>query len=232
MGQKIHPILYRLGVNKDTESIWFASGSSYVDFLQEDIKIRTYIQKRLAQKMVSRVQISRKTSSITIDIHTARPGLVIGKKGEDIDRLRGELNVLINKNRPNPIAVMINIEQIDKLWLDARLAGLEISRQLEERVSFRRAMKQAINRAMKNGARGIKTMVSGRLGGAEIARFEQYREGTIPLHTLRADIDYGFAEAKTSYGQLGVKVWIYKGEVLTVKNVAQDDKEATPDVNA
>ena len=214
MGQKIHPILYRLGVNKDTESIWFASGSSYVDFLQEDIKIRTYIQKRLAQKMVSRVQISRKTSSITIDIHTARPGLVIGKKGEDIDRLRGELNVLINKNRPNPIAVMINIEQIDKLWLDARLAGLEISRQLEERVSFRRAMKLAMRNVLKEGEQGVKVQVSGRLGGAEIARTERYKQGRPPLHTLRADIDYACVEANTTYGVIGIKVWIYKGDIL------------------
>ncbi|HPN41369.1 MAG TPA: 30S ribosomal protein S3 [Candidatus Cloacimonadota bacterium] len=215
MGQKIHPILYRIGVNKDTESIWFASGSSYVDFLQEDIKIRTYIQKRLAQKMVSRVKISRKTSSITIDIHTARPGLVIGKKGEDIDRLRNELNVLINKNRPNPIAVMINIEQIDKLWLDARLVGLEISRQLEERVSFRRAMKMAMRNVMKEGALGVKVQVSGRLGGAEIARTERYKQGRTPLHTLRADIDYAIVEANTTYGVIGIKVWIYKGDILS-----------------
>jgi len=215
LGQKIHPILYRLGVNKDTESIWFANGASYVDYLQEDIKIRTYIQKRLIQKMVSRVQIARKTSSITIDIHTARPGLVIGKKGEDIDRLRGELNVLINKNRPNPITVMINIEQIDKLWLDSRLVGLEISRQLEERVSFRRAMKMAMRNVMKEGALGVKVQVSGRLGGAEIARTERYKQGRTPLHTLRADIDYAIVEANTTYGVIGIKVWIYKGDILS-----------------
>jgi len=215
LGQKIHPILYRLGVNKDTESIWFANGASYVDYLQEDIKIRTYIQKRLIQKMVSRVQIARKTSSITIDIHTARPGLVIGKKGEDIDRLRGELNVLINKNRPNPITVMINIEQIDKLWLDSRLVGLEISRQLEERVSFRRAMKMAMRNVMKEGALGVKVQVSGRLGGAEIARTERYKQGRTPLHTLRADIDYAIVEANTTYGVIGINVWIYKGDILS-----------------
>jgi len=215
LGQKIHPILYRLGVNKDTESIWFANGASYVDYLQEDIKIRTYIQKRLIQKMVSRVQIARKTSSITIDIHTARPGLVIGKKGEDIERLRGELNVLINKNRPNPITVMINIEQIDKLWLDSRLVGLEISRQLEERVSFRRAMKMAMRNVMKEGALGVKVQVSGRLGGAEIARTERYKQGRTPLHTLRADIDYAIVEANTTYGVIGIKVWIYKGDILS-----------------
>ncbi len=214
MGQKIHPVLYRLGVNKDTDSIWFALGKSYVDFLQEDIKIRTYIHKRLSAKMVSKVKISRKTSSITIDIHTARPGLVIGKKGEDIDKLRNELNVLINKNRENPINVSINIEQIDKMWLDARLVGLEISRQLEERVSFRRAMKMAIRNVLKEGALGVKVQVSGRLGGAEIARTERYKQGRTPLHTLRADIDYAHVEANTTYGVIGIKVWVYKGDIL------------------
>ncbi|MCB5224770.1 MAG: 30S ribosomal protein S3 [Candidatus Cloacimonadaceae bacterium] len=214
MGQKIHPILYRIGVNKDTESIWFAQGSTYVDYLLEDIQIREYIHKRLAQKMVSRVQISRKTSSITIDIHTARPGLVIGKKGEDIDRLRNELNVLINKNRPTPVTVLINIEQIERMWLDARLVGQEIARQLEERVAFRRAMKLAIRNVMRDGAEGVKVQVSGRLGGAEIARTERYKQGRTPLHTLRADIDYAHVEANTTYGVIGIKVWIYKGDIL------------------
>jgi small subunit ribosomal protein S3 len=214
LGQKINPILYRLGVNKDTESIWFAQGTNYVDLLQEDIKIRRYIHKRLDQKMVSKVRISRKTSSITIDIHTARPGLVIGKKGEDIDRLRNELNVLINKYRVNPITVSINIEQIDKPWLDSRLVGLEIARQLEERVSFRRAMKMAMRNVMKEGALGVKVQVSGRLGGAEIARTERYKQGRTPLHTLRADIDYAIVEANTTYGVIGIKVWIYKGDIL------------------
>ncbi len=215
MGQKINPILYRIGVNKQTDSIWFAQGTAYVDFLQEDIQVRKYIRKRLEQKMVSKVRISRKTSSITIDIHTARPGLVIGKKGEDIDRLRNELNVLINKNRPTPIAVSINIEQIDKLWLDSHLVGLEISRQLEERVSFRRAMKLAMRNVMKEGAQGVKVQVSGRLGGAEIARTERYKQGRTPLHTLRADIDYDCVEANTTYGVIGIKVWIYKGDILS-----------------
>jgi small subunit ribosomal protein S3 len=214
LGQKIHPVLYRLGVNKDTDSIWFAQGASYVDFLQEDIKVRSYIHKRLSAKMVSKVKISRKTNSIVIDIHTARPGLVIGKKGEDIDKLRNELNVLINKNRLNPIVVSINIEQIDKMWLDARLVGLEIGRQLEERVSFRRAMKMAIRNVMKEGAQGIKVQVSGRLGGAEIARSERYKQGRTPLHTLRADIDYSNVEANTTYGVIGIKVWVYKGDIL------------------
>ncbi len=214
MGQKIHPILYRIGVNKDTESIWFAQGPAYVDYLQEDIQVRKYIHKRLEEKMVSRVQISRKASSITIDIHTARPGLVIGKKGEDIDRLRNELNVLINKNRKSPIAVSINIEQIDKMWLDSRLVGLEIARQLEERVSFRRAMKLAMRNVLKEGAQGVKVQVSGRLGGAEIASTERYKQGRTPLHTLRADIDYACVEANTTYGVIGIKVWIYKGDIL------------------
>ncbi|HQH50636.1 MAG TPA: 30S ribosomal protein S3 [Candidatus Cloacimonadota bacterium] len=215
MGQKINPILYRLGVNKDTDSIWFAQGTNYVDLLQEDIKVRRYIHKRLDQKMVSKVRISRKTSSITIDIHTARPGLVIGKKGEDIDRLRNELNVLINKHRVNPITVSINIEQIEKLWLDSHLVGLEIARQLEERVSFRRAMKMAMRNVMKEGAQGVKVQVSGRLGGAEIARTERYKQGRTPLHTLRADIDYAIVEANTTYGVIGIKVWIYKGDILS-----------------
>ncbi len=214
MGQKINPILYRVGVNRDTESIWFAQGNAYVDALQEDIKIRSYIHKRLAGKMVSTVKIFRKTSSITIDVYTARPGLVIGKKGEDIEKLRNELNLLINKNRKSPITVSINIEQIDKMWLDARLVGLEISRQLEERVSFRRAMKMAIRNVMKEGAQGIKVQVSGRLGGAEIARSERYKQGRTPLHTIRANIDYAIIEANTTYGVIGIKVWIYKGDIL------------------
>ncbi|MCB5252978.1 MAG: 30S ribosomal protein S3 [Candidatus Cloacimonadaceae bacterium] len=214
MGQKINPILYRIGVNKETDSIWYAQGSSYVDSLQEDIKIRSYIHKRLEDKMVSKVKIYRKTNSIAIDIHTARPGLVIGKKGEDIDKLRGELNILINKNRSTPIAVSINIEQIDKMWLDARLVGKEIARQLEERVSFRRAMKMAMRNVMRDNALGVKVQVSGRLGGAEIARTERYKQGRTPLHTLRADIDYAHVEASTTYGVIGIKVWIYKGDIL------------------
>ena len=214
MGQKIHPILYRIGVNTETDSIWFAQGSSYVDSLQEDIKIRRYIPKRLADKMVSKIKIYRKTSSIQIDINTARPGLVIGKKGEDIDKLRGEMNILINKNRPNPIAVAINIEPIDKMWLDARLVGKEIARQLEERVSFRRAMKMAMRNVMRDNALGVKVQVSGRLGGAEIARTERYKQGRTPLHTIRADIDYAHVEASTTYGVIGIKVWIYKGDIL------------------
>lgn len=214
MGQKINPILYRLGVNRDSDSIWFAKGDTYVEYLQEDIKIREYIRKRLDQKMVSKIHISRKTNSITINIHTARPGLVIGKKGEDIERLRNEMYVLVNKKRSNPIVVKINVEQIDKMWLDARLVGYEIARQLEERVSFRRAMKMAMRNVMREGAQGVKVQVSGRLGGAEIARTERYKQGRTPLHTLRADIDYALVEAHTTYGVIGIKVWIYKGDIL------------------
>ena len=214
MGQKINPILYRLGVNRNTDSIWFAKGNTYVDYLQEDIKIREYIRKRLDQKMVSKIHISRKTNSITINIHTARPGLVIGKKGEDIERLRNEMYVLVNKKRSNPIVVKINVEQIDKMWLDARLVGYEIARQLEERISFRRAMKMAMRNVMKDGALGVKVQVSGRLGGAEIARTERYKQGRTPLHTLRADIDYAIVEANTTYGVIGIKVLIYKGDIL------------------
>jgi small subunit ribosomal protein S3 len=215
LGQKIHPILYRIGVNKETDSIWFAQGTAYVDALQEDIKIRKYVRKRLADKMVSKVKIYRRTSSISIDIHTARPGLVIGKKGEDIDKLRNELNILINKNRPNPITVSINVEQIDKMWLDAYLVGKEIARQLEERVSFRRAMKMAMRNVMRDNALGVKVQVAGRLGGAEIARTERYKQGRTPLHTIRADIDYAHVEASTTYGVIGIKVWIYKGDILS-----------------
>ena len=214
MGQKVNPILYRLGVNRNTDSIWFAKGNTYVEYLQEDIKIRDYLRKRLDQKMVSKIHISRKTNSITINIHTARPGLVIGKKGEDIERLRSEMYVLVNKKRTNPIVVKINVEQIDKMWLDARLVGYEIARQLEERVSFRRAMKMAMRNVMREGAQGIKVQVSGRLGGAEIARTERYQQGRTPLHTLRADIDYALVEAHTTYGVIGIKVWIYKGDIL------------------
>ncbi len=214
MGQKVNPILYRLGVNRDTDSVWFAKGNTYVEYLQEDIKIRDYIRKRLDQKMVSKIHISRKTNSITINIHTARPGLVIGKKGEDIERLRSEMYVLVNKKRTNPNVVKINVEQIDKMWLDARLVGYEIARQLEERVSFRRAMKMAMRNVMREGAQGVKVQVSGRLGGAEIARTERYQQGRTPLHTLRADIDYALVEAHTTYGVIGIKVWIYKGDIL------------------
>jgi small subunit ribosomal protein S3 len=214
LGQKIHPILYRIGVNKQTDSIWFADNALYVANLHEDLKIRGYLMKRLKEQMISKVAISRKTNSITIDLHTARPGQVIGKKGAEIESLRNELNVLINKNRKAPITVFINIQEIEKQYLDAHLVGRDISRQLEERVSFRRAMKSAIRNVMRDGALGVKVQVSGRLGGAEIARTERYKQGRTPLHTLRADIDYALVEANTTYGVIGIKVWIYKGDIL------------------
>jgi len=215
LGQKINPTLFRLGINKETESIWYSQGMNYVESLQEDIKVRSYIHKRLTGKMISTVKIYRKTNSIIIDIYSARPGMVIGKKGEDIDKLRNELNVLINKKRLTPITVSINIQEIDKVWLDSTLVGQEIARQLEQRVSFRRAMKMAMRNVMKDGAQGVKVQVSGRLGGAEIARTERYKQGRTPLHTIRADIDYSLVEANTTYGVIGIKVWIYKGDILS-----------------
>ncbi|HNX00710.1 MAG TPA: 30S ribosomal protein S3 [Candidatus Cloacimonadota bacterium] len=214
MGQKIHPILYRIGVNKQTDSIWFANGAAYVANLHEDMKIRNYLMKRLKEQMIAKVVISRKTNSITIDLYTARPGQVIGKKGSEIESLRNELNVLINKDRKAPITVFINIQEVEKQYLNAHLVGRDISRQLEERVSFRRAMKSAIRNVMRDGALGVKVQVSGRLGGAEIARTERYKQGRTPLHTLRADIDYALVEANTTYGVIGIKVWIYKGDIL------------------
>ncbi|HNZ62872.1 MAG TPA: 30S ribosomal protein S3 [Bacillota bacterium] len=227
MGQKVNPHGLRVGVIKDWDSRWYADKNNFARYLVEDKKIRQYVKEQTERAGVSRIEIERLgDDKTTITITTGKPGIVIGRGGSEIENLKKKLAKEFGRT------FFINVKEVRNVDIEAQLVAESIAKQLEERVSFRRAMKQAINRAMKNGARGIKTMVSGRLGGAEIARFEQYREGTIPLHTLRADIDYGFAEAKTSYGQLGVKVWIYKGEVLTVKNVAQDDKEATPDVNA
>jgi small subunit ribosomal protein S3 len=214
LGQKINPIEFRLGINKDYESIWFAQGSEYVENLIEDQKLKAYLVNRLRGSMVARTQISRKSNSVTVDIHTARPGQVIGRKGTEIDELRNELTVLLNRTRKNPLTVFINIHEIKKPWLNARLVGEEVSRQIRERVSFRRAMKMAIRNTMREGALGIKVQCSGRLGGAEIARTERYQEGRTPLHTLRADIDYALTECHTTYGVIGIKVWLYKGDIL------------------
>ena len=214
MGQKINPILYRVGYNKVHDSVWFATGKEYVDNLIEDHKIRKYIHKRLQRAMVSKIGLQRKANTVIIDINTARPGQVIGRKGVEIDGLRNELTVLLNKGRKNNLNVLINVDEIKKAWLDASLVGQEISRQLNERVSFRRAMKMAIRNAMRDGAQGIKVQCSGRLGGAEMARTEHYNEGRTPLHTLRADIDYSLTECNTTYGIIGIKVWIYKGNIL------------------
>lgn len=210
MGQKVNPVGLRVGVIRDWESRWFA-GKDYADLLHEDLKVREYIAKRLNDAAVSKVEIERAANRLNVTIHTAKPGMVIGKGGTEVESLRKALNQLTGKR------VHINILEIKRADLDAKLVAENIARQLENRVSFRRAQKQAIQRSMRAGAQGIKTMVSGRLGGADIARSESYSEGTVPLHTLRADIDYATAEADTTYGKLGVKVWIYRGEVLPTK---------------
>ena len=211
MGQKVHPTGFRLGIATDWTSKWYADSAQFADFLDEDMKIREFLKKKLAQAAVSRIQISRPAKSVAVTIHTARPGIIIGKKGEDIERLRIEVAALVSVHINN---VKISIEEIRKPELDAQLVAEGIASQLERRVMFRRAMRRSVTNAMRIGAEGIKINVSGRLNGAEIARNEWYREGRVPLHTLRADVDYGFAEALTTYGILGVKVWIYKGEVF------------------
>jgi len=215
MGQKVHPTGFRLGIATDWTSKWYADSANFADFLDEDFKIRQFLKKKLAQAAVSRIQISRPAKSVAITIHTARPGIIIGKKGEDIERLRVEVSELVSVHINN---VKISIEEIRKPELDAQLVAEGIASQLERRVMFRRAMRRSVTNAMRIGAEGIKINVSGRLNGAEIARNEWYREGRVPLHTLRANVDYGFAEALTTYGILGVKVWIYKGEVFDLEN--------------
>lgn len=218
MGQKVNPVGLRIGVIRDWESKWYA-GKDYADLLHEDLKVREYITKRLNDASVSKVEIERAANRLNITIHTAKPGMVIGKGGTEVEALRKALNSLTGKR------VHINIVEIKKADIDAKLVAENIARQLENRVSFRRAQKQAIQRAMRAGAKGIKTQVSGRLGGADIARAEHYSEGTVPLHTLRADIDYAHAEADTTYGKLGVKVWIYRGEVLPAKKKSEEGGE-------
>ncbi len=219
MGQKVHPTGIRLGIATDWNSKWYANSGEFADYLNEDLKVREFIKKKLEQAAVSKVSIARPAKSIVITIHTARPGIIIGKKGEDIEKLRREVADKVKLPINN---VKISIEEIRKPELDATLVAEGIAQQLERRVMFRRAMRRSVQNAMRLGAEGIKINVSGRLNGAEIARNEWYREGRVPLHTLRADIDYGFAEALTTYGILGIKVWIYKGEVfdLESKNTA------------
>lgn len=218
MGQKVHPIGIRLGISKDWNSTWFANKGDYAEQLISDIEVRTFLQKRLAQAAVSRIQIERPAKSARITIHTARPGIVIGKKGEDIETLRREVSQLMG------VPTHITVAEIRKPELDAKLVAEGIAQQLERRIMFRRAMKRAVGNTMRLGALGIKVCVSGRLNGADIARSEWYREGQVPLHTLRADVDYGFVEAKTTYGILGVKVWIYKGEVFDLYGSGSEDK--------
>jgi small subunit ribosomal protein S3 len=210
VGQKVNPNGLRVGIIKDWESKWYA-GKDYADLLHEDIKIREYLENRLKTAAVSNIEIERAANRVNVTIHTGKPGMVIGKGGSEVEALRNSLNSLTGKR------VHINIIEIKRVDVNAKLVADNIARQLENRISFRRAQKQAIQRAMRAGAKGIKTQVSGRLGGADIARAEHYSEGTVPLHTLRADIDYGTAEADTTYGKLGVKVWIYRGEVLPTK---------------
>lgn len=211
MGQKVNPHGFRVGVIKDWDTRWYANKKDFSRFLVEDYNIRKYVESQLPNTGVSRLEIEREgEDKVVITISTSKPGIVIGRQGAEIDALKKKLNKKFGRN------FFINVKEIKNPDGDAQLVAENIARQLEERVSFRRAMKQAINNAMKTGVRGIKTMCSGRLGGAEIARTEQYHEGTIPLHTLRADIDYGFAEAHTQYGRLGVKVWVYKGEIIPV----------------
>ncbi len=211
MGQKVNPVGLRVGIIRDWESKWYAD-KDYADLLHEDIKVREYIKKRLKDAAVSSIEIERAANRVNITLYTAKPGMVIGKGGTEVEALRQALSKLTNKK------VHINISEVKNPELDAYLVAENIAQQLERRVSFRRAMKQAIQRSVRAGAKGVRTLVSGRLGGADIARSEGYNEGTVPLHTLRADIDYGFAEAHTTYGRIGVKVWIYRGEVLPTKN--------------
>jgi len=208
MGQKVQPTGIRLGIVKQWTSKWYSDTKNFADLLNTDLEIRGYLRKRLSQASVSRIQIDRPAKNAHITIHTARPGIVIGKKGEDIDLLRREVS------RRMGIPVHISVEEIRKPELDAQLVAEGITQQLERRVMFRRAMKRSVQTSMRLGAEGIKINIAGRLNGAEIARSEWYREGRVPLHTLRADIDYGFAEANTTYGIIGVKVWIFKGEVF------------------
>ena len=208
MGQKVHPTGIRLGVVKDHNSVWYADSKNYAKNLISDLEVRDYVLKKLDAASVSRVVIERPAQTARVIIHTARPGIVIGKKGEDVEKLRKELSAKMG------VPVHINIEEIRKPDLDARLVAQNVAQQLERRVMFRRAMKRVVQNAMRQGAQGIKVQVGGRLGGAEIARTEWYREGRVPLHTLRADIDYATYEAHTTYGVIGVKVWIFKGEVI------------------
>jgi len=208
MGQKVHPIGIRLGIVKEHTSVWYADRKNYANYLNADLEVRAYLVDKLKNASVSRIEIARPAQTARITIHTARPGIVIGKKGEDVEKLRQDLTKKMG------VPVHINIEEIRKPELDGMLVAQSVAQQLERRVMFRRAMKRAVQNAMRIGAKGIKIQVSGRLGGAEIARTEWYREGRVPLHTLRADIDYANYEAHTTYGVIGVKVWIFKGEVI------------------
>src|SRR5213592_2517134 len=224
MGQKIHPIGFRLSVNRNWSSRWYANSKNFATMLNEDLKVRDYLKKRLSHASVGKVMIERPAKDARITIHSARPGVVIGKKGEDIEMLKADLRKLLGVQM-----VHVNIEEIRKPEVDEQLIADSIAQQLEKRIMFRRAMKRAMQNAMRLGAQGIKVMSSGRLNGAEIARREWYREGRVPLHTLRADIDYGFSEARTTYGVIGIKVWVYKGDTLGMRDAPNLDATPRPE---
>lgn len=217
MGQKVNPVGIRLGIVKDWASRWYASSKEFSDTLCADLKVREYLRKRLAQAGISKIQIDRPARNAKVTIYTARPGVIIGKSGKEVENLRDEISRIVN------VPVHVSIEEVRKPELDARLVAESVAQQLERRIMFRRAMKRAVTTALRSGAQGIKISVSGRLGGTEIARTEWYREGRVPLQTFRADIDYALAEAQTTYGVIGVKVWIFKGEVLGDKNTTQGE---------
>jgi small subunit ribosomal protein S3 len=229
MGQKVHPVGMRLGISADWNAKWYASKKDFPNLLNSDIEVREHLRKKLASANVSRIQIERPTGSANVTIHTARPGVVIGKKGADIEILRKEISGLMGLHVNS---VKVNIEEIRKPELDAKLVAESIAQQLERRVMFRRAMKRSIQNTMRMGAQGIKIKIGGRLNGAEIARSEQYHEGRVPLHTLRADIDYGTHEALTTYGILGIKVWIYKGEIFDLYKEADKKDSAKSGASA
>ena len=223
MGQKVHPYGFRLGVATDWTSTWYVESKDYSKYLLTDLKVRDFLKKKLSQASVSKIQIERPANTARIVIHTARPGIVIGKKGEDIEVLRKAVSDMMG------IPAHINVEEIRKPELDSYLVAQSVAQQLERRIMFRRAMKRAVSNAMRLGSEGIKINVSGRLNGAEISRSEWYREGRVPLHTLRADIDYGFAEASTTYGIIGVKVWIFKGNIGSKEDEAVDARQSPAD---
>ena len=222
MGHKVHPTGIRLGISKDWNSKWYANKKQYGEFLAADLRVREMLRKRLAQAGISKILIERPANNARVTIHTARPGVVIGKRGEDIEKLRKDVSDLMG------VPAHINVTEVRKPELDAQLVAESIAQQLERRIMFRRAMKRAVGNAMRLGALGIKVNVAGRLNGAEIARSEWYREGRVPLHTLRADVDYGFAEAHTTYGVIGIKTWIYKGEIFDFSQVGQEKQDDTP----
>jgi len=219
VGQKVNPIGIRLGISRDHNSVWFAEKDKYREILFNDFQVREFLKKELDNAFVSKIHIERPAQSAKVTIHTARPGMIIGKRGEDIDRLREKLTQIMN------VPVSLNIQEIRKPDLDAQLVAANIALQLEKRAMFRRVIKRAAQNTMRQGALGVKIKVSGRLGGAEIARSEWHKEGRVPLHTLRADVDYGLAEAKTTYGIIGVKVWIFRGELID-KKIKEKDKES------